>query len=240
MLFPLRLIYLPLLALSVCSAAHATKLTLLTTEIPGLAHTGPEGASGLLIEAIKKATARAGIANQMETVPWPRAILMAEQNPDTCVVGLRQTADNKSSFQWLGPIGRQRHVLYALNTYPENRLNSQQLAGKTAGILRGGLLASEATTLGLQIEPGRDIETNFRKLLAHRYDFVLAGELEVQQYLKSTVPPLPVKIVYSFAPINHYLACHPATALETLRRFAAAIRDLTKEGALRELGVPAN
>lgn len=223
------------------SVLHAESLNFLMTDISGLSSAPQQAAdiNGALVKVAKSIAKRAGVDARIVVIPWARALLQTEKDAGSCAVGPRKTGENAEKFSWIGPIGRQRYALYALADNALPLREPGQIAGKHVGMLRGAYIKSESEARGYVIDEGSDIETNVRKLQAHRVDYLLVGEIEMNAHLAAQATPLPIKPVYFFSYNEHYIACNPALAKETQQKLNAAVRSLASEGGLQKFGIAA-
>lgn len=101
--------------LSLCAAvAGAADLRLLTDDHPPLQFVRQGQLVGYGVDLVHDLAQRTGDGLQLEQLPLRRALLLAEQTPDTGAFLVLRTRDRESRYQWVGPALEVQIGLYSL------------------------------------------------------------------------------------------------------------------------------
>lgn len=159
------------------AAPEVRALLGLTENLPPLNYQDESGPQGFSVELLRLMAAGAGLALQLQVLPWMRAVQMADTQPASVLFSLTRTPEREAQFQWVGPIAQRRILIYRLASRDDLRLNQLgDLGGFKIGVVRDSAADRQLQAAGLkpgaQLEHGLDDATNVRKLLASRMEFV--------------------------------------------------------------------
>lgn len=214
-----------------------------TEHLPPLNYLDASGqAQGFSVDLLRLIAAEAELPLDIELMPWPRAASAARAGPGSLLFSLTRTPARERQYQWLGPIGPRRLVVYRLSSRKDIQLSSlRELGGLRLGVVRESAALGRLLADGLR--PGRELELalddagNLRKLQAGRMDLMLmldwAAAWNLQQ-LK--LPPDLLSPVLDYDSSHSYwYGLHPDTDPALLRRLQLALDRLRKDGRMARL-----
>lgn len=159
-------------------AAPAPVLLGFTENLPPLNYQDEAGqAQGFAVELLRLMAAGAGLALELQVLPWQRAVQRAEAQPASLLFSLTRTPEREAQFQWVGPIAQRRILVYKLASRGELHMSRlDELGGAHIGVVRDSatdrLLLAAGLRHGVELDPGLDDATNLRKLLARRTEYL--------------------------------------------------------------------
>ena len=214
-----------------------------TENLPPLNYEEHGRAQGFSVELLRLMAAEAGQGLEIEVLPWTRAVLAASQTPQSLLFSLTRTPERETQYQWLGPIGPRRIVIYRLDSRADIRPAAalSQLKGLKLGAVRDSATARQLLADGLRpdedLEWARDDETNLRKLLARRMDLIVmldwaaAWHLRRQRLPYATLTPV---LAYD-TDKSYWYGLPPDTDPALLQRLRAALDQLKRDGRYERL-----
>lgn len=155
---------------------------------------------------------------------------LARTVENTCVVGMRKSAENAAQYKWAGPLmrGSVRIVRREDDSFRAN--NELHLAGRTVGVLRGSTYIARLERAGAKIALADSLSINVGKLLARRID-PLATSASIAD------ENLPLAELFKIDAGDAYIACHPAVEDTIVARLNTALAEGRNSGALRQFGL---
>ena len=166
-----------LLAAPLSFAAAADSVLGVTENLPPLNYLDGD-AQGFSVDLLRMMAASAGLRLELQVLPWPRAVQVAETQPASVLFSLTRTPEREAQFQWVGPIAPRRVLIYRLAKRSDLSLPQlSELGERRIGVVRDSaadrLLQAAGLKPGIELEHGLDDATNVRKLLASRMEFVV-------------------------------------------------------------------
>lgn len=224
--FAARLFAAALLALT---SAGAAALQLVTEDNPP--HNMLRGGKvvGLSTEKLREAFRRAGIAQQIELMPWARAYQSALTQEDYCVFSAARTPARESLFKWIGPVGETEWVLYTRAGW-DKPARLEDVRGKTIGGYVQDVISVWLSDHGYDVDTATSDAINPKKLLAGRIDYWASTRPRATALLNEAGLAAQVVPVLAFGHTDLYLACHPSTPDELVQRVNKALRHMRDDG----------
>ncbi|MDE1145487.1 MAG: transporter substrate-binding domain-containing protein [Azospirillaceae bacterium] len=229
----------------------AVSLTLLTEENPPLNFTDPATGrvTGIMGDLIPPLMAAAGIAYQIQVMPWRRAYHTAQEVPGTCLFAMNQTAERQAQFQWVTPVVQggaaffaRRDWLHYDHAHPDgvhavaglDEVKTLAAQPGAAPILvpAGTVLASTLRAQGLEVtevELGRMMPM----LAAGRADLVAAGAISGKWMVRQA--GVAADPVFSFAVDPVGIGCNLGTDPALVERLRRALDTLKRDGTLARI-----
>ncbi len=179
-MFPMNLRRLFLAAMaalpfSAALPAGAADLHGYTEPLPPLNYEENGEARGFSAELLRAVAARAALSVDIQVLPWPRAVLMAEEDRQSVLFTLTRTAAREGQYRWVGPIAKRRILLFRLAERKDIQVQGPQDIKR----LRVAVARESATAKLLQeqgfgewLEPALNDESSMRMLIAGRVDAV--------------------------------------------------------------------
>jgi polar amino acid transport system substrate-binding protein len=187
---------------------------------------------GRQTDKVREMLERVGVPHAIEILPWKRAYMMAQHNPNTCVYSTTRTAAREKQFKWVGPIVESDWVLMARADRPL-RLRTLEDArplriGTYAGDARDEFLRSR----GFQVDAVQNDLVNPEKLLLNRIDLWAVAtrpEVNMTEQLGRNGQFVPVLV---FNRVGLYLACHRSVPDELVVRMNGMLDTMRRDGSL--------
>ena len=185
---------------------------------------------GFATEKIRAIMERVGIDYDIEMLPWKRAYLLAQSQPDTCVYSTTRVPDREAMFKWIGPTHENDWTLFG-RADRNYRITSIEDARKyRIGTYNGDVRSDALIAQGFIVDTVQDKLANPRKLLVNRIDLwassVRVGTAIVAEngWGGQIIP------VLTFKRTELYLACNLSVPDALVVRMNAALRAMNSEG----------
>lgn len=108
-----RLAILSALLLSVVARAGATELVIYTEDYPPFSYADDNGdVIGAGTEKVRQVLDAAGITYSFRLMPWARAVLFAEMQPNALIYSMTRTPSREARYDWLVPIANADFQLF--------------------------------------------------------------------------------------------------------------------------------
>lgn len=239
---PLLLGLVALTALAAPACADEQGVTGYTENLPPLNYGSKDGPQGFSVELLQLICIQAGLPLDIQLLPWPRAVQRADANPRGLLFSLTRTPERESQYQWIGPIGARRIVVYKLAQRTDLQLaRLSDLGPHKLGVVRDSATSRQLLAQGLkpgqQLELGLDDASNLRKLLAGRMDYVLlldwaaAWQLKQLQLPYSTLQPV---LDYDTNK-SYWYGLRPDADPALVKRLQAALEAIKRDGRYERL-----
>ncbi len=222
------------MALPVCSALAAETVTLhLTTEdYPPFnivdARTGR--ISGIATEKVLELMHRAGEVVSLSAFPWSRSFRMGQQLPNTCVFSTTRTPEREPLFKWVGPLVKNRWVIFARADDPRSPKTLEDLRPYVLGVYRNDAVGEFLAGKGFKTDVANLDADNPRKLLIGRFDFWATGELLGLDILRHQGLSEQIVPLFPFNNTEMYLACNKGMAQKRIDRFNQILHQMERDG----------
>ena len=211
----------------------AEMMHLVTEDVAPINMVGPaEGeVRGIVTELIDKALVESHISYDVSVHSWAHAYDLALSEPNTCVYSTSRTEERQSLFKWVGPIVRDRWVLFGRIDGPA--LSTLEAArGHSIGGHFDGASTRYLKSLGFQIDEVADFHTNMQRVADHRLDYAVAGLLGGAYAIAHDKELADVVPVLAFKDIDLYLACNKAVPDKTIAKLNDMVRRLAEDGTV--------
>jgi len=178
-LLALCLAALPILFPGHALAGPFEDITYLSEEYYPYSFKDEDEIKGISVDVLRRIWARLGVQEQpIDMLPWARAYELIRLQPGTMLFSMARTPDRESLFRWAGPILKARLILFAKKNRQIRIGDSNQLAGRSIGTVRGDVAHNvlEARCPGCILEAVADMRQNVLKLAENRLDMVAYDE----------------------------------------------------------------
>jgi polar amino acid transport system substrate-binding protein len=222
-----------LLLANLCSAAPATPrphLTISAESSPPSAMMGNGRVIGFATDKIRGIMERVGIDYRIELLPWKRAYLLAQTQPDTCVYSTTRVPERETQFKWIGPTHENDWTLFARADRNYHIASIEEARKYRIGATNGDIRSETLDAQGYLIDNVQDRLSNPRKLLVDRIDLwvsslrVGSAIIAENGWSKQIVP------VLTFRRTELYLACNIGVPDALVVKMNAALRSMNSEG----------
>jgi len=218
--------------------SHSETITFLAPETPGLITSRDNGKmiNKAAIDFIHVVASRAGVVDMYEIAPLAKAYELAEHQSATCAMGIGRDNVNESKFKWVGPIARQKMLLYA-NTNDKRPIRTLEDArGLVIGVGRKSAVASKLKGSGFQVEEAENEAINLSKLTAKKIDLWAVNAIPAVAAMRELNVAEP-RLVTIIGTIDGYIACNRQLSDTTIEHLNNAVRSLEKSGEMSKMGL---
>lgn len=163
---------------------------------------------GVVADKVSLLMKRAGLAHQIEIMPWARAMQITETEAQSCIFPTTQVDERKAKYLWIGPLHKARRMIFGLASETNPPRSLDEIKGKVIGGYRGSAINDYLVQRGFKVEVANRPGDNPRKLLNQRFDYWAAGEETALQILKEQELSTQIKPLFVFDEIEQYLACN--------------------------------
>lgn len=194
------------------SSATETKITLFTEDYqPPFNMLVNEKISGLATELTEELFKRIKIPYEIIMLPWARAVNRTQKEPNTALYITARTPEREQLFKWVGPILKNRWVLYAKkgsNIKISNIEDAKKYVvggynedGFTSYLLNNGFIR------GGNLDISLNQKSNILKLENKRIDLWAVGEMQgawlaKEMNIKNIIPLYAAKEINLFIAFN--------------------------------------
>ncbi|WP_415519836.1 MAG: substrate-binding periplasmic protein [Desulfovibrio aminophilus] len=192
---------------------------------------------GIAADIVTEALNSAGIAHTLELLPWNRAVERSQTEPGVFIFCLARTPEREHRFAWVAPLAPAELVLFRLRSRGElAEVGRGNLAGYRVAAIRGYFTAEILRQWGVPeanvtLFPDQNKQAVIEHLELGRSDFFLGDVLVFGTLLKDAgKEDAVVQNSPSQRAGDYYLAAHPGTPPEVLRRVGEAVRSLQSDG----------
>ncbi len=218
----------------------ALALKVLTEENPPLNYTEGKKLIGVATAVVREMGHRAKIKFDFEVMAWNKAYERAQADKETCLYSTARLANRENLFKWVGPIATNKWGLFALGAFtPQIKSLDDAKPFRIGGVARDAkteFLKQWGVTNIFEVEDDR---LNPGKLTldrkeAQKIDLWITSVSTAERVAERAKVP-GVKLVYLVREEESFLACSPRTSANTLKALAAALDEMKKDSAYREI-----
>lgn len=197
---------------------------------------GSKDYSGIYIDVIREAAARAGIDLRFKVVPFQRALVLMENGGADIMLGPNRTPERELFLDYLEvEVSRERKVFYLGRGTPDIA-TYQDLGERRIGVLRGATYFDRFDAdVALQKFEVSDYETGLRILERGRIDTLIMPELQGDYLLKKRALSL-AKSSLGIEGRPSYIAVSRKSSLGRDRgRLVQALTEMKTEGDMEQI-----
>lgn len=185
----------------------------------------------LMLKEIDSSQGRGDI----KALPWARAYLKIQKEPNTLLFTTARTQDREGLFKWVGPIFSIEYNIYALKTKKVVVNSFEALRTYDIGTVRDDVRESLlAQKMGLRITDFERVSTNIqntKKLFLGRVDLIVQSNDTLLSTCKEAgLNPNEVEPVFSLEKKEMYYAFHKETSDSVIAKFQTAFESIKKQG----------
>jgi polar amino acid transport system substrate-binding protein len=215
------------------AAEHSIKVV--AAEFPPLTTNAGGQPGGVVLEVVREAGKRAGVALEFSFVPWQRAQLEAEARSDVLIIPFTRTPSREANYQWVAPVLEFHTVMVTLATPPSSIEEARSLV---VGYVRGTSFKDEAEQAGFPyVEETNDDLMNARKLKLGRIGAWVTTDLMAHGvYRQAGFDPAELKYGPNLGPVKiSYVAASRDFPKEIAERIATAIKQMRADGSYQAI-----
>jgi polar amino acid transport system substrate-binding protein len=218
---------------SPCAAERP--VTVVAAEFPPLTTNAGGRPSGVVLEVLREAGRRAGIALEFSFLPWQRAQLETQNRNDVLIIPFTRTPSREAQYQWVAPVLEFHTVLVTLAKPPSSIEEARTLV---VGYVRGTSFKDEADQAGFSyVEESNDDLTNARKLKLGRIGAWITTDLMAHGvYRQAGFDPAELKYGPNLGPVKvSWVAASRDFPKEVAKRIASAIDQMRADGSYQAI-----
>ncbi|WP_029061047.1 transporter substrate-binding domain-containing protein [Labrenzia sp. DG1229] len=229
--FALALALLIWLAAMTSGTAQAQELRLLTSPWPPSNYVQADGIpAGISVDVIEAMKDRLKLETPVEVLPWARAYLVAQSDPNILLFTAGRTQERVDmGFHFVGPVVMWTHALMArkdteiaIDDVDAVRSHNLVVAG-----VRGSWQVRLLQDAGVRTVETENHETGARMLLAKRVDLWITSRLQASSVLKDLGRDADsVTAIHTVKRSPSYLMISAETDPDIIARWEAAYEDL--------------
>jgi len=217
------------------AAAEPARLLLTTEEDPPYNFTDPvtgriTGIAGELVPLIME---RAGIAYDVQMLPWRRAYEMAQRQANTCVFAINVTRERLPLFEWVGPVAHGGWTLFGRPDWNRSVTDLATLGDVTVVVQSGSGIEAHLVERGVAVVPVTAMGAMMPMLANRRADLVAIGAANGPWLARQA--GIELKPVLRMTDTDLSVACNPGLDKGLLARMRAALKALRDEGTVERL-----
>ncbi|QJQ06469.1 ABC transporter substrate-binding protein [Undibacterium piscinae] len=236
-MFKLNAIAVLLLAAHFPASASDEHIKLVIQEFTPLTHTNPKSNAieGVLSDKIQEIMKRAGVSTSIQSTSLARALQAAHSEQNTCMIGLRRTAERESSYTWVGPLISDDWVLYGKKDSSIKLKNFEDAKPYRIGSYKNAATGLQLQEQGYKIEFANEDDENPRLLVNNRIDYWIVSELHGRYIAQQQGYWKDISRTVHYKHIDLYMLCHPEMDKHKIDKFNRINKELDKDGTLGKL-----
>lgn len=231
-----RIGLLAVLASLVPSARAAEPpIKVVASEFPPLTTHAQGQPAGVVLEVLREAGKRAGVALEFSFLPWQRAQMEVQGRSDVLIIPFTRTPGREAQYQWVAPVLEFHTVLVTLAQPPASIDEARKLV---VGYVRGTSFKDEVDQAGFPyFEESNEDVTNARKLKLGRIGAWITTDLMAHGvYRQAGYDPAELKYGPNLGPVKvSWVAASHEFPKETARKIAGAIDQMRADGAYQAI-----
>lgn len=174
----------------------------------------------------------------IQEVPLARGLILVQQGPQVALFNLNRTPERESAMKWVGPISRDRDVLYERADQPTRIKSLDDARNLSVCVLRGNVHDNILSKKGFtRLTRHSSYEGCLRMLALGRVQLVATAEDgHVQKVRHAQLDPAGFRNTrVQIAETVGYIALSPETAIAEVQRWQAALDRLNRDGTAGQL-----
>lgn len=204
-------------------------------EVPPYVWQGERGVEGFAFRLYEQVARQAGLAVQLQFVPFARARRMLEAGHAEAALVFTRAPDREARFRWLFPVGRFRFAVFTLPGAGPAPSTIAQLKGLRVGSLRASVGRGWLEQAGIAgVVEGKD----YAELLALLRRGIVDAVVGPEAVLRSTEARdggVGLRVTLMDNGFDFYAAAGPAMPEATVARVRAAYQQLVDAGVVAQL-----
>lgn len=217
------------------SSAAEQSIKVVAAEFPPLTTNAGGQPGGVVLEVVREAGRRAGIALEFSFLPWQRAQLDTQARNDILIIPFTRMPSREAQYQWIAPVLEFHTVLVTLAKPPSSIEEARTLV---VGYVRGTSFKDEADQAGFPyVEETNDDVTNAKKLKLGRIGAWITTDLMANGvYRQAGFDPDELKYGPNLGPVKvSWVAASHEFPKETARKLASAIDQMRADGSYQAI-----
>ena len=218
------------LASGMAYAEPRTRIEIVTESSPPSSMLEFGRVTGFATDKLRVVMERSGIDHTITLLPWKRALLMAQTQPNTCVYSTTRTPEREALFKWVGPTHENDWTLFGLAKRNFKLTTLEDARGLRIGAYNGDVRGDALTARGFEVDSVQDRVSNPRKLLVGRIDLWASGMRMGTSIVAENGWSGQIVPVLTFQRTELYLACNRGVPDRLVAKMNAALQAIKREG----------
>jgi len=217
------------------SRATGPAIKVVAAEFPPLTTNAGGQPGGVVLEVVREACTKAGIALEFSFLPWQRAQLEAQGRNDVIIIPFTRTPGREAQYQWIAPVLEFHTVLVTLAQPPSS---IEEARTRVVGYVRGTSFKDEVERAGFPyVEETDDDVTNARKLKRGRIGAWITTDLMARGvYRQAGFDPAELKYGPTLGPVKvSWVAASHEFPKDVAKRIADAIDQMRADGSYQAI-----
>ncbi|HKX40433.1 MAG TPA: transporter substrate-binding domain-containing protein [Burkholderiaceae bacterium] len=217
------------------SGAAEPPIKVVAAEFPPLTSNAGGQPGGVVLEVVREAGRRAGIALEFSFLPWQRAQLETQAHNNVLIIPFTRTPGRESSYQWVAPVLEFHTVLVTLAKPPSSIEEARTLV---VGYVRGTSFKDEVEQEKFPyFEESNDDLTNAKKLKLGRIGAWITTDLMAHGvYRQAGFDPAELKYGPNLGPVKvSWVAASHDFPKEIAKKIASAIDQMRADGSYQAI-----
>ena len=210
-------------------------IKVVAAEFPPLTTNAGGQPGGVVLEVVREAGRRAGVALEFRFLPWQRSQLEAQTRNDVLIIPFTRTPGREANYQWVAPVLEFHTVLVTLAKPPSSIEEARTLV---VGYVRGTSFKDEVDQEKFPyFEESDDDLTNARKLKLGRIGAWITTDLMAHGvYRQAGFDPAELQYGPNLGPVKvSWVAASRDFPKEIARKISSAIDQMRADGSYQAI-----
>jgi len=193
----------------------ATKLKILTEDLPPYQIVSEDAITGLSTEIVQATLAQTSYTYNIAAYPWSMAYNRAKHENNTCIYSIARIPQRESLFKWIGHIASRSISLYSHKDIQVSVTTLEEAKKYNIAVIRNDVSHHYLLSKGFIENKNLYVTDNDKALLKflnlpnRNIDLIVFNDLLLKSRVKSKAQRLQYKNVFQFKNLmlNFYLAC---------------------------------
>lgn len=217
-------------------AQSGEELICYTEELPPYSYIENGTVKGFTVDLLEEMSARAGTnlsRDMIRVVPWEEGYEAALSGNNTVLFATARIPEREDKFKWVGPISRERYVLFAGQNSNISINSTDDLRDQRIGVIEGDAsnrLLLDAGVDKAQLVKGNNVSGLITKLGAGEIDLWAYPEMTGRYYAgEETGDYYLFEVVYPLDDVGIYYAFSKDVPDSTIRKYQEILDTLKQE-----------
>jgi polar amino acid transport system substrate-binding protein len=193
---------------------------------------------GVAYDVTKTLVERAGYQLQVDIVPWPRALQLAQTESGTMIFSVARTAVRERIYHWIGPITTSEVWLYKLASRADIQITElRDVNPYLIGDIAGNSTLSLIKSLGYKVDTAPSNMSNCNKFKIGRVDLIPFDPNGVDTFLQTCgiAPQQVVKVLHLPRDTALYIGLSKNTPADLVTQLQQEFTAMTKDQTLQKI-----
>ena len=166
-----------------------SRIEIVTEELPPYHFSDFGKVTGVSTQIVRAVLDRLGIAGDFMILPWPRAVRMAESQPNVLIYSIARDPGREHRFKWAGVVAEGHNYLYCLADRDIRLANLDDakkfVVGTVIGDFREGFLLRQGFVQGRNLDSATSNRLNYAKLKSGRTDLWISDPVAMAYVVRA-------------------------------------------------------